>query len=166
MNPSEPMPDSALPAAALLADDTRRREELFKVERDELVRKQISNSENFDRAILTLSTAGFGVSITFMQQVVSHNAVQHHWLLLQSWGFFTIAIIATVASFMTSQSAIVCNLEFARKYYLERQDAYLTKTNPWSGSTNRLNTFAGIAFMAAIIWTAFFVGLNLLPFRP
>ena len=57
-------------APAITHDDTEVRHKLFKETYDELVKKQISNSENFDRSILTLSTSGLGISLAFIKDFV------------------------------------------------------------------------------------------------
>jgi hypothetical protein len=50
-------------------------------------------------------------------------------LLLVSWFLFGMAIVSTVLSFMLSQSGINKQLEFADKYYTDREEEYLTKKN-------------------------------------
>lgn len=137
------------------------RERLFKESYDELVKKQISNSENFDRSVLTLSASGLGLSLAFIKDVAPLAKAFAIELLIVSWGLFGLSIIATIASFMTSQAAIRFQIFAARKYYLEEDDEYLAKRSIASKSTDILNFLAGAAFIAAIIGTILFVALNL-----
>jgi hypothetical protein len=38
--------------------------------RQDLLKRQFSNAENFDKAILSLSTAGLGFSLAFLKDLV------------------------------------------------------------------------------------------------
>ena len=69
---------------------------------DELSRRQLSNSENLGRAILSLSIAGLGFSLAFIKDVVSSEAVTNLYFLHGSWWAFAVAIAATLVSYHTS----------------------------------------------------------------
>ena len=142
-------------------DDTELRHRIFKETYDELVKKQISNSENFDRSILTLSTSGLGISLAFLKDFVPLATAQVKLSLLLSWALFAIAIISTIGSFITSQEAIKKQIDFAHKYYLDKKEEFLGKINPWSSATNRLNIAAGTSFILAVSLTIFFAVYNL-----
>jgi hypothetical protein len=129
--------------------------------RQDLLKRQLSNAENFDKAILSLSTAGLGFSLAFLKDIVRLSTADHMILLLVSWFLFGTAIVSTVLSFMLSQSGINKQLEFADKYYADREEEYLTKKN-WQGiATTYLNNVAGVVFIGAICLTIAFVSLNL-----
>ena len=91
------------------------RERLYKDHYDELVKKQISNSENFDRSVLTLSASGLGLSLAFIKDVAPIAQAHARGLLIGSWGLFGTAIVATIASFMSSQQAIRFQILAAHK---------------------------------------------------
>jgi hypothetical protein len=143
-------------------DDTDFRNRLFKENYDELVKKQISNSENFDRSILTLSTSGLGISLAFIKDFVPLATAEVKTCLMLSWVLFAVAIISTMGSFLTSQKAITTQIDYSHKYYLERKDEYLALANPYSAATSRLNFAAGAAFIFAIFLTIFFSVYNLI----
>jgi hypothetical protein len=146
---------------SLEAKDNEVRERLFKESYEELVKKQISNSENFDRSVLTLSASGLGLSLGFIKDIAPLAHANGRELLISSWGLFGVAIIATIASFMTSQAGIRFQIYAAKKYYLERDDDFLAKTSVASKATDVLNFTAGATFIGAIVGTIFFVVLNL-----
>ena len=148
------------------ANDKEQRERLFKDSYDELVRKQISNSENFDRSVLTLSASGLGLSLAFLKDIVPLAQTHARWVLVVSWALFCIAIVATITSFMTSQAAIRFQINAAQKYYLERAEAYRSKTSIAGRITDWLNRLSGAAFIAAIICTIVFVVVNFPPAKP
>ncbi len=143
-------------------EDSDERNRLFKEAYDELVKKQISNSENFDRSILTLSTSGLGISLAFIKDLVPLSTAHLKEALMLSWLLFAIAIISIMGSFITSQKAIMTQIDYSHKYYMQRDEEYLTKTNPWSAATIRLNYLAGASFILAISLTITFSVYNLL----
>lgn len=76
-------------------------QELHDALRDDLFKRQLSNSETLDKAILSLSSAGIGVSLLFLKTKGSQEMTQVadvyflHW----SWGGFLFAIVWTLVSF-------------------------------------------------------------------
>lgn len=137
-----------------------KREKLYAETRRDLLSRQLSNSEKFDGAVLTLSTGALGLSLTFLRDMVSIEKVQQLSLLIWSWRFFGGAIILTILSFMFSQWGINKQLQYAEEYYLNRKDEYLKKVNPCAKVTNCLNICSGISFILAIIFTVCFVSAN------
>lgn len=129
--------------------------------REELVKKQNSNSENYDKSILTLASGGLGLSLAFIKDVVPIASVTCRTVLIQSWFLFVGAIVVTIVSFQTSQAAIRTSLDHAEKYYLQRRDEYVNARNVWVNVTDMLNILSGVLFVAAILWTAYFVAMNL-----
>ena len=82
-----------------------RKEQLYRAW-DELSRRQLSNSENLGRAILSLSIAGLGFSLAFIKDVVSPDTVVNVYLLHCSWWAFAVAIATTLLAYHTSQSGL------------------------------------------------------------
>lgn len=137
------------------------REELYNETRRDLLSRQLSNSERFDGAILTLSTAYLGVSTTFLKSVVPvDSAVGLPWLIT-SWCMFAGAIISTLVSFVTSQAGIDRQLHLAKEYYLDGQDEALTKENKPAKCTLWLNGLSAVVFAMALLTSIIFVTRNL-----
>lgn len=135
---------------------------VFEAYRRELLERQRANSSSFDKAVLTLSSAGLGVSISFIKNIIGDLEVAQCVILLQlSWGCFAAAIVSTILSFMTSQSAITKHLTFAEKYYLENKDEYFNKRTPMEKATRFLNSLSGIIFMVAVALIVIFVIVNI-----
>lgn len=137
------------------------RQKLYSETRQDLLNRQLSNSQNYDRAILSLSTAGLGFSLAFIKDLIPLSQSEHIWLLYCSWVFFIIAIFLTLLSFIFSQSAIDKQLFFAEKYYLEKQDEFLEKRNWLSDITNWIFYSSWLIFILAIMLTVVFVKINL-----
>ncbi|MBU1100243.1 MAG: hypothetical protein KKA84_07540 [Bacteroidetes bacterium] len=142
-------------------DNKEENKKIYASFREYLLKSQISNSENFDKSILSLSSAALGISLAFIKDVVNLQIAQHTILLKISWILFTISIIATMLSFMTSQKSITVQLDYAEKYYLEEKMEYLNKNNWWTTVTIFLNNSSAFVFVIAIIFTVLFVILNI-----
>jgi uncharacterized membrane protein len=142
-------------------DDQKHRQEVYANTRKDLLDRQLSNSEKFDNAIITLSTGALAISLAFIKDIVPLQKAQNLWLLRASWWLFGFSIISTLASFVASQLGISRQLKYAEEYYLNKRDEYLKKRNYPAILTDFLNYSSGILFVAAIILTIFFVSSNL-----
>ena len=90
---------------------------------DELSRRQLSNSENLGRAILSLSIAGLAFSLAFIKDVVSPDVVTNLYLLHGSWWAFALAIVTTLVSYHTSQAGL-------EKQFAQIRNDFAGKKNP------------------------------------
>ena len=62
-------------------------------------------SQDFDKAIMTLSGGALGLSITFVHDIAPHPS--HNVLLGSAWGCFTMSLLLILISFLTSQGALL-----------------------------------------------------------
>jgi len=141
--------------------EEKTRRELYAETRRDLLTRQLSNSEKFDGAVLTLSTAALGLSLTFLRDVVPLGKAQCLSVLVISWCLFGLAIFSTMASFLASQLGIKRQLEYAEEYYLNKKDDFLTKENFPAKLTEVINYISGFMFVAGILFTILFVATNL-----
>jgi len=152
--------DDGVPQQSSPADQEAR-VQLYTQTREDLLKRMLSNSENFDRAVLTLSSAALGLSVTFIKNIVDLSTAIYVPLLAVSWVMFVSAIIVTLVSFHISQWAIRVQLNHAEEYYIHRKDEFLTKINV----PNTINEWSGylsaVVFILAIICFVLFVSLNL-----
>ena len=141
-------------------DTKKERKEIYAETRRDLLARQLSNSQYFDQAILGLASGVLALSISFVKDVVPLQRAEHLWLLISAWVLLGGAILCTVVSFIVGQLGIAVQLDFAKKYYLEEQEDYLTKRNPYTGPTNGLNYGAGGLFVVGIVMLVVFTALN------
>lgn len=144
-----------------MQDDHAERQKLYAETRTDLLKRQLSNSENFDRSVLSLSSALLAASIAFVKPSTGTTGTGHAVLLGSSWVALAVAIASTMLSFLVSQLAIDRQLDLAKEYYLNRTDAALTAQNKPAEWTTRLNWFAAIAFAAGVALTVSFAVLNI-----
>jgi len=142
-------------------DSEEERIKLFSDLKGELYKRQLSNAENFDKSILTYSSAGLGFSLAFLKDFLPITKAAWGWLLYLSWGLFTLAIIITILSYMTSQRGIKKQLSISERYYLNHDEKALKEKNRCTLLTDLLNSFSGMSFVVAIVATTLFVSINL-----
>lgn len=73
---------------------------------EELDKRQLSNSQMFGKAILSLSTAGLALSLGFIKDIVDLDQATAVEILHGSWWAFVTAITAILISFPTSQCGL------------------------------------------------------------
>ena len=129
--------------------------------RDELFKRQLSNSENLDRAILMLSSAGLGLSFIFVKNIVQQGDADWIFLLTSSWILFGSAILFTLVSFFVSQQGIKKQLKMNTEYYLEGKDEVINQKNRWADSIEWLSYVSALIYLLAIISLVLFIAQNL-----
>jgi hypothetical protein len=142
-------------------DDDAERRKLYAECRTDLLKRQLSNSENFDRSVLSLSSGLLAASIAFIKPAAGAPGIGHAAILAWSWVALSAAIASTMLSFLLSQVAVDRQLDFATKYYLQRQDDALNSPNRPAEWTVRLNWCAGITFGIGVVLTVWFAVVSI-----
>ncbi len=141
--------------------DRQERQRLYDRTRDDLLKRQLSNSENADRAILTVSAAALGFSLAFIKDVVKLSEAEWLSLLYVSWLSFALATVCTLLSFFSSQRAIVKQLTLAERYYLLQDEQALNVRPKAAVITEWLNGGGAFLFVLGLVATCLFVSVNL-----
>ena len=142
-------------------DDSEKLYELYVKEEEDLSKRDLSNVENLDKAILSLSSAGLGLSLVFIKNVVKLAEANHVWVLYGSWLMFVLAITSTLLSYLFGQCALNKQRKFNERYYLEGDEEAGQKTSFTSWVTRILSYVSVFTYIAAVSCTALFIGLNL-----
>ena len=127
----------------------------------EINKREVSSSENFDKAVLTFSSAGLALSVGFLKDFVPIQSASAPWTLYWSWALFTAATCATIISFLVSSKALDEHKSRAHAYYLEGDDEALKRGNVWDRVTRFLNYTSGAAFLLAMVLSVVFISINL-----
>ena len=90
----------------IFEDALEERRELLQKEWDELLKRDLSNTENLAKYIFSLSSAGLGVSLIVVRDMNLLDTANFKSVLIISWGAFLIAIICALISYLTSLRAI------------------------------------------------------------
>lgn len=143
-----------------IGSDQELRLKLYADTRSDLLKRQLSNSENADRAILSVSTAALGFSLAFLKDIVSLQDAAFPFLPYLSWALFTLSIVVTLLSFFTSQNAIDEQLALAHRYYIDRDEAAAVLRPKYARVTETLNKSGAALLVAGLLATCMFVGIN------
>lgn len=139
--------------------EDQQRERLHTSARGELLDRQFSNSEAYDKAILTLSSGFLALSLSFIKEILPAGSITWATLLYASWVLLALAIVSTVISFRVSNAAIERQLEQAQRYYGERDESAFTKSK-LSRAVDWLNNVSGGLFTLGVVLTVIFVISN------
>ena len=129
-------------------------------ERKLLIELEKSGAESFDKTITTLSAGALGLSITFIHEIAPTPDSETIWMLVAAWLGFGSALLATLFSFLASQSAMRKQRELLDQVYQGIQNpkgriSWIAK------ATNTLNWFAIAFFAVGVIFLALFTVKNL-----
>lgn len=124
---------------------------IFATFKAEIDKRELSNTDNYDKNILTLSSAGLAISLTVFKDIASYGQIAHIWLLYSAWILFGCAILATIFSFLISNAALRAELGIAYKYYIEEDESVFGKASLISKILGWVNIFSGGFFVLAII---------------
>ncbi len=146
-----------------MSDDEnhKRSIEIYDAYRDELLKRQLSNTENYDKTILTLSSSGLAISLTFLKYVVPFETAKCLILIQASWAFFLLTITISLIAYLVGNAAIDRQMEIAEKYYVQKDSSAFNETNKLSIINDWLNKFMGLFFIIAITMIVIFVIINL-----
>ena len=133
---------------------------VFATYKAEIDKRELSNTDNYDKNILTLSSAGLAISLTVFKDIAPHGQTAYIWLLYSAWILFGCAILATIFSFLISNTALRAELEIAHKYYIEEDESVFGKISLKSKVLKWVNRFSGVFFVLAIISVITFGVIN------
>lgn len=145
---------------------TEENKKLLEKYREDVQKRSLSNTENFDRSILTLSASFLGFSLAFIRDLASVNDVSNLWLLPTSWMLFFVAIAATLASFQLSDNALTVALSQAESFYLRNEPPGDKHKNSFENWNRYFTLGSGVVFAFASLFTIIFVALNLSNMKP
>jgi hypothetical protein len=135
------------------------KQKLLAETRADLLKRQLSNAENYDKAIVSLATAFLGFSFVFLKDLVPATRAVWLSLLYISWSLLTFAVLSTIVSFWVSQKAINVQLKRAEDYYLHDIETALSRGIVLR-LTDWVNVLSGVLFVLGVACTTTFVILN------
>jgi preprotein translocase subunit SecG len=119
-----------------------------------------SSTDSYDQGLLTFASGGLGLSIAFIKDIVPLEHVIWLPLLYTSWAAFAACILTTVGSFQISIKTQEEHIDHCYKYYIDRDESYLTKAKTYSKILRRFTIVAGVFFVLALICTIVFASVN------
>lgn len=138
--------------------------QVYLEERKMLVDIEKDSSRLLDRAILTLASGAFGLSLALAKFISPNNNFLAINKLLISWIFFCLSILSTLVSFLTSQIACKRQREILEKVFLEDDnfdDEEIANSNIYAHFTKWLNGISILTFILGVIFLIFFTFVNI-----
>jgi hypothetical protein len=116
---------------------------------------EVKSSENYDKTLVTVTSAAIGVSLIFLKDIVGDGSLFHVWFLFTAWATWVLALAANLFSFAFSQVGL------RKLIRLIDQNAPLNQASP-GGFFGRfvpfLNWGAGFLFVlgaGCFLWFVF-----------
>lgn len=129
--------------------------------RDDLLKRDLSNTESYDKAILTLSSSSLAFSLTATKYIVPIKDSDHIWLLKFGWALLVLCVVFSLLAYLVGNKAISVQLKNARDYYKNGIEDAFTRKNAPSAINSFLNHTTGVLLSIAIVVVVAFVGINL-----
>ncbi len=128
--------------------------DLYLSERKSLIEGQLQSYISLDKWLLTLSGGAFGLSITFIKNIIPPEGSKVIFLLISAWVSFCLSLLSTLVSFLTSQAAYSKQIEIIENDLEENSN----KCRNW---TIFLNIFSVLCFTVGVFCLAAFCSVNL-----
>lgn len=141
--------------------DINTKRDMFNSYREDLLKRNLSNTENYDKAILTLSSASLGLSLALVKLIVPTEEADFFWMLYSNWALLVLSIFSSLSAYLISNKALEKELSKARSYYIDNDESAFYIENKYTNFNKNLNYFTGIAFSLSIILIVLFVALNM-----
>ena len=126
-------------------------------ERKLLIEAERETAKTFDTSMITLASGALGLSLFFVREVtVELNGKS---FLLASWVAFSVALVSTMCSFLTSQNATRRQREILDA--LLKDETRPSEGNRSASITNGLNLVSIFSFLIGIVFLCTFIYLNL-----
>jgi len=134
--------------------------EQYTKEREKLLDFQLNQAGMFDRAILTLSAAALGLSLTFTEKFSTGQNPEFSQLLYISWFCFVLSLLATLSSFQLSQKSLRRGIDIIDEAHAQKKDCS-NERNDWARITDFANWVSLLSFIAGASLLTLFAVFNM-----
>jgi hypothetical protein len=138
--------------------DDRLPHDLYLEERKLLLDLQKANTEQFDKAILTVSSGAIGLSIVFMYNLIPDPIESTKACLIGGWFLLLLSILAMIASFLFGQWACDQRIDVINSSACG--DPCPVFRVDWAWWTRTLNLFAFLFFVLGVAAILTFASVN------
>jgi hypothetical protein len=142
-------------------EEQARAVEIHDKSREDLLKRQLSNNESYDKAILSLSSAGLALSLTAIKFVIPLKGASGLLALKASWVLFLVTVICSLSAYLIGNKAISKQLSIQEDYYINRLLKAQAESNIYSTINSIFNIVTGVVFACAISLVIYFVIINL-----
>lgn len=127
----------------------------------EIFKRELSNTESYDRAILTLSSAALGFSLLATRFIIDIEHASNLWMVKAGWVLLVISVAMSLLGFFVSNLALNEHLKNAEDYYVEGIKEAFNRETEFGPINGFMNKLSGLLFIVAVSLIVFFVSSNL-----
>ncbi|MBI1424874.1 MAG: hypothetical protein GC149_15615 [Gammaproteobacteria bacterium] len=110
-------------------EEQKEANKIFESFRNELLKRELSNTESYDKSILTLSAAALGLSLSAIRLIVPLETAKYICLIKLGWALLLISIATSLSAYLMSNKAITVQLKNAEDYYVKGIEGAFNKRN-------------------------------------
>jgi hypothetical protein len=121
--------------------------------REWLVQAHHGASQDFDKAVFTLSGGALAISLAFLRDIAPTPS--HEWALATAWALLTSSLVLIFISLLTSQAAILRQIKQLDSAATERRSSFFGR------ATAALNGCAAAAGVIGVTFLVLFAFYNL-----
>ncbi len=140
--------------------DLAERSHSYEKVREDLLKRSLSNSESFDRAVLSLAASIIGFTTVFLKDIKESTSSASHIALKGGIWLLALAVITTISSIFTSQHALDQLMDRAAKVLLDGDESAREPTAS-ARVTYLLNLASGFFFALGIMSFVAFITTSL-----
>ncbi|WP_155995148.1 hypothetical protein [Thioalkalivibrio sp. HL-Eb18] len=129
--------------------------------RREILARELSNTQAYDKAVLTLSSATLAFSLSATSALFSMEEMRASYLLVVGWLLLATSISVSLSAFLVSNRALSARLQNAEAYYLENDEASFNRSTPCDSLNLWANRAVGLALVISIFLIVAFFTLNI-----
>ena len=147
----------------IIMDEKSRKEKLEEMYLDmekDISNREILNSVNRDRTLITVSIAGLSLSIAFVSNIPDAANIVYPGLIYATWILFALCIISVLFSYISALIALERYRKINKEYYIDDDDNARNKKYLSLYMTKFLNYVSVIIFMLAVILGVIFIIKN------
>ena len=129
--------------------------------RHEYIKNQYDQCSQFDKAMFVISSGVFGITFTFITDVVEAPIQDTLWLLIVSWGLILSTIILSLTAYLITYYAYKKEISFLdrRIKSFPALEKKIIKSN--CTSSEALNILNLITLSCGLVFLILYVGINM-----
>jgi hypothetical protein len=131
--------------------------DIYFKERESLVKLAAEQSASYDKYLLSISAGTFGLSVTFLKDILSSIQRDTVCLVIIAWSFIAFTILLTLSSFIFGKLSFYKQIELLEALYFRGEKI----NNIFTIITSILNIISGLSFVTGITFLFIFVASNL-----
>jgi hypothetical protein len=124
-----------------------------------------SSTENYDKNLITISSAFLAIPIALVRQVSATKPLVGSPIFYVASVCFVATILFVLISYQMGSKVQRCRMNDLKEYYLDEKDEAFNRKSSWSRWLAIVNTMSGLCFLSAVIFTVIFVHMNLGKFQ-